>query len=167
MASGSARTMDLLVGCTGVERGVRDAGGKVGLARRRRARRTDLPLDERSAHVAIGTHIKRTLGVIQTPVSKQWWAVALKTQFSPSALAYRVASDLGPFLSPAAKARQGGVRVRASFCLGAREERRVANDIFDLDIRIGGEDQVLEFVGPREEGETGRWWAKMGGRQWF
>lgn len=95
------------------------------------------------------------------------WAVALKTQFSPSALAYRVASDLGPFLSPAAKARHGGVRVRASFCLGAREERRVANDIFDLDLRIGREDQVLEFVGPREEGEKGRWWAKMERRQWF
>ena len=95
------------------------------------------------------------------------WEVALRTRFSPSALAYRVAADLGPFLSPRAKAREGGVRVRASFCLGAREERRVANDIFDLDMRIGEEDQVLEFVGPREEGETGRWWAKMEGRQWF
>ncbi|KAJ4384206.1 hypothetical protein N0V86_001053 [Didymella sp. IMI 355093] len=95
------------------------------------------------------------------------WAVALKTRFTPSALAYRVASDIGPFLSPVAKAREGGVRIRASFCLGAREERRVANDIFDLDIRIGRDDQVLEFVGPREEGEKGRWWAKMEGRQWF
>jgi hypothetical protein len=95
------------------------------------------------------------------------WAVALKTKFTPSALAYRVASDIGPFLSPVAKARKGGVRVRASFCLGAREERRVANDIFDLDIRVGRDDQVLEFVGPREEGERGRWWAKMEGRQWF
>ncbi|KAJ4313566.1 hypothetical protein N0V94_006890 [Neodidymelliopsis sp. IMI 364377] len=95
------------------------------------------------------------------------WAVALKTRFTPSALAYRVASDIGPFLSPVAKARPGGIRVRASFCLGAREERRVANDIFDLDIRIGRDDAVLEFVGPREEGEKGRWWAKMEGRQWF
>ncbi|KAH6620314.1 hypothetical protein C7974DRAFT_230993 [Boeremia exigua] len=95
------------------------------------------------------------------------WAVALKTKFTPSALAYRVASDIAPFLSPTAKAREGGVRIRASFCLGAREERRVANDIFDLDIRVGADDQVLEFVGPREEGEKGRWWAKMEGRQWF
>ncbi|KAF1934134.1 uncharacterized protein M421DRAFT_50704 [Didymella exigua CBS 183.55] len=95
------------------------------------------------------------------------WAVALKTRFTPSALAYRVARDIGPFLSPDAKARDGGVRIRASFCLGAREERRVANDIFDLDIRIGRDDQVLEFVGPREEGEKGRWWAKMERRQWF
>lgn len=95
------------------------------------------------------------------------WAVALKTRFTPSALAYRVARDIGPFLSPVAKAREGGVRVRASFCLGAREPRRVANDIFDLDIRVGADDQVLEFVGPREEGERGRWWTKMEGRQWF
>ncbi|KAF9699227.1 hypothetical protein EKO04_003044 [Ascochyta lentis] len=95
------------------------------------------------------------------------WAVALKTRFTPSALAYRVASDIGPFLSPVAKARPGGVRVRASFCLGARESNRVANDIFDLDMRIGRDDAVLEFVGPREEGEKGRWWAKMEERQWF
>lgn len=95
------------------------------------------------------------------------WAVALKTRFTPSALAYRVANDIGPFLSPVAKASPGGVRVRACFCLGAREESRQANDIFDLDIRIGRDDAVLEFVGPREEGEKGRWWAKMEGRQWF
>ncbi|KAI1511375.1 F-box multi-domain protein [Pyrenophora tritici-repentis] len=95
------------------------------------------------------------------------WAVALKTKFSPSALAYRVARDIGPFLSPLAKERKGGVRVRGSFCLGVKDERRVANDIFDLDIRIGSGDQVLEFVGPREEGETGRWWTKLEQRRWF
>ncbi|KAF1834184.1 hypothetical protein BDW02DRAFT_622076 [Decorospora gaudefroyi] len=95
------------------------------------------------------------------------WAVALKTRFSPSALAYRVARDIGPFLSPVAKARKGGVRVRASFCLGAKEERRTASDIFDLDIKVGRADQVLEFVGPREEGEPGRWWAKLEDRRWF
>ncbi|KAH7563326.1 hypothetical protein J3E72DRAFT_386175 [Bipolaris maydis] len=95
------------------------------------------------------------------------WAVALKTKFSPSALAYRVARDIGPYLSPLAKERKGGVRVRASFCLGAHEERRSASDIFDLDIRVGVGDQVLEFVGPREEGETGRWWKKLEERRWF
>ncbi|KAH7127102.1 hypothetical protein B0J11DRAFT_486122 [Dendryphion nanum] len=101
------------------------------------------------------------------PQSYNRWAVALKTQFTPSALAYRVAADIGPYLSPVAKAREGGVRVRASFCLGAREEQRWANDIFDLDIRVGVNDQVLEFVGPREEGERGRWWSKLEGRRWF
>ena len=95
------------------------------------------------------------------------WAVALKTRFTPSALAYRVARDIGPYLSPEAKERPGGVRVRASFCLGEREEHRHANDIFDLDMRIGRDDAVLEFVGPREEGEKGRWWTKMEQRRWF
>lgn len=95
------------------------------------------------------------------------WAVALKTQFSPSALAYRVARDIGPYLSPVAKERPGGVRVRASFCLGAKVDERSASDIFDLDMRIGSADQVLEFVGPREEGEKGRWWVKLEERRWF
>lgn len=98
------------------------------------------------------------------------WAVQLKTRFSPSALAYRVAQDIGPFLSHSAKKRAGGVRVRASFCLGAKERHRNANDIFDLDMRIGsraGVDQVLEFIGPREEGEKGRWWVKLEDRRWF
>jgi hypothetical protein len=57
--------------------------------------------------------------------------------------------------------------VRASFCLGVKDERRTASDIFDLDIRIGKGNQVLEFVGPREEGETGRWWTKIEERRWF
>jgi hypothetical protein len=95
------------------------------------------------------------------------WAVELKTKFTPSALAYRVARDIGPFLSEVAKERKGGVRVRASFCLGVKDERRTASDIFDLDIRIGKGNQVLEFVGPREEGETGRWWTKIEERRWF
>jgi hypothetical protein len=54
------------------------------------------------------------------------------------------------------------VRVRASFCLGNE-----TGDIFDLDIRVGKGNQVLEFVGPREEGEKGRWWDKLEGRRWF
>ncbi|KAF2857020.1 hypothetical protein T440DRAFT_463226 [Plenodomus tracheiphilus IPT5] len=95
------------------------------------------------------------------------WAVALKTRFSPSALAYRVARDIGPYLSPVAKERPGGVRVRASFCLGAKMEGRSAGDIFDLDMRIGSADQVLEYVGPREEGEKGRSWVKLEERRWF
>jgi hypothetical protein len=95
------------------------------------------------------------------------WAVALKTRFTPSALAYRVAADIAPFLSPQAKERKGGVRVRASFALGKRSPSRSASDIFDLDVVIGKGDCVLEFVGPREEGEKGRWWEKLDGRRWF
>ncbi|KAF1958963.1 hypothetical protein CC80DRAFT_23773 [Byssothecium circinans] len=93
------------------------------------------------------------------------WAVALKTKFTPSALAYRVASDISQHLSPVAKAR--GVRVRASFCLGTREEMRQANDIFDLDIVIGEDDNVVEFCGPREEAERSRFLEKLEGRRWF
>jgi hypothetical protein len=95
------------------------------------------------------------------------WAVALKVNFRPSALAYRVAKDISPFLSPVAKSRPGGVRIRASFCLGVRDEWRPASDIFDLDMRVGKNDEVLEFVGPREEGEKGRWWQKIENRRWF
>jgi hypothetical protein len=95
------------------------------------------------------------------------WAVALKTSFAPSALAYRIARDIGPYLSPIAKNRPGGVSVRGSFCLGIRDERHPASDIFDLDVRIGKDDQVLEFTGPREEGEKGRWWQKLESRRWF
>lgn len=95
------------------------------------------------------------------------WAVVLKTRFTPSALAYRVAQDIAPHLSEVAKGRPGGVRVRASFCLGEKGESRPANDIFDLDIRIGSYGQVLEFIGPREEVEKGRFWQKLEGRRWF
>ncbi|KAH7078816.1 hypothetical protein BKA63DRAFT_507182 [Paraphoma chrysanthemicola] len=95
------------------------------------------------------------------------WAVTLKTHLSPSALAYRVARDIGPYLSPVAKNRKGGVRVRGSFCLGSRDAHRPTSDIFDLDVRIGRDDAVLEFTGPREEGEKGRWWQKLEARRWF
>ncbi|KAF2476347.1 uncharacterized protein BDR25DRAFT_252277 [Lindgomyces ingoldianus] len=95
------------------------------------------------------------------------WAVCLKTRYAPSALAYRVAGDIAPHLSNTAKERKGGVRVRASFCLGRWVDERRLSDIFDLDIRIGKGGQVLEFVGPREEGEKGRWWDKLESRRWF
>jgi hypothetical protein len=95
------------------------------------------------------------------------WAVALKTSFSPSALAYRVARDIGPYLSPIAKNRPGGVRVRASFCVGIKIDVRPAQDIFDMDLRIGKNDQVLEFTGPREEEEPSRWRQKLERRSWF
>ncbi|KNG44213.1 hypothetical protein TW65_08887 [Stemphylium lycopersici] len=122
----------------------------------------DQPVDP-----ALFPHFGHHPHVVPRPQDFNRWAVALKTKFSPSALAYRVARDVGPYLSPLAKERKGGVRVRASFCLGVTEERRSASDIFDLDIRVGVGDQVLEFVGPREEGEMGRWWKKLEERRWF
>lgn len=109
------------------------------------------------------------MGTRYAPPQPQFnrWAVALKTSFSPSALAYRVARDIGPYLSPAAKKQPGGISVRASFCVGTRDGERHATDIFDLDVRIGQHDQVLQFTGPREEGEPSRWWQKLEGRSWF
>jgi hypothetical protein len=107
------------------------------------------------------------LDAVNPPVNYNRWAVTLKTSFSPSSLAYRVARDIGPYLSEHAKRQSGGVRVRASFCVGVKEERRSATDIFDMDVRIGARDQVLEFTGPREEGEPSRWWQKLEHRSWF
>jgi len=104
---------------------------------------------------------------IYPPPQYNRWAVALKTNYSPSALAYRVASDIGPYLSSRAKSRPGGVLVRASFCIGVKEESRSSTDIFDMDVRIGAGDQVSEFKGPREESEPSRWWQKLENRSWF
>lgn len=97
------------------------------------------------------------------PQSFNRWQVALKTKYSPSALAYRVAEDISPFLSSRALARKGGVKVRASFGLGVPGTK----DIFNLDVRIGEGGKLLSFVGPREEGEEGRWWEKWESRRWF
>ncbi|KAF2007193.1 hypothetical protein P154DRAFT_614613 [Amniculicola lignicola CBS 123094] len=94
------------------------------------------------------------------------WNVVLKTRFTPSALAYQVAREIGPHLSPVAKSREGGVRVRASFWLG----EEMWKDIFDLDVLVGdgaAGDEVGMFLGPREEGERGRWWGKLATRGWF
>ena len=95
------------------------------------------------------------------------WVPKLKYEFAPSALAYRVAADISPHLSDIAKNRPGGVLVRASFCLGCRDEHRFANDIFDLTLRIGKNGRVMEFLGPREEVEAGRYWEKLRERRWF
>ncbi|ORY08748.1 hypothetical protein BCR34DRAFT_488344 [Clohesyomyces aquaticus] len=115
------------------------------------------------------TTIPGNLSPAARPQEFNRWAVALKTRFSPSALAYRVAADIAPFLSSKAKERRGGVKVRASFCLGRNDQYSNGRigDIFDLDVRVGRGGQVLEFVGPREEGEPGRWWGKLEGRGWF
>jgi hypothetical protein len=90
------------------------------------------------------------------------WSERLTTFYSPEALAKQVATQIAPHISPQAKNRPGGVSVRASFCLG------VANsDIFDLDVTVGANDEVLEFKGPREEREPSRTKEKLGQRRWF
>ncbi|KXS96284.1 hypothetical protein AC578_3871 [Pseudocercospora eumusae] len=89
------------------------------------------------------------------------WEHELKTKFAPDALARRITSFLGPFLSEHAKQRKRGVHVRASFCVGD------FGGIFDLDLWIGKGDVCLGFVGPREEFERERRKGKMEERRWF
>ncbi|OQO00779.1 hypothetical protein B0A48_13466 [Cryoendolithus antarcticus] len=99
------------------------------------------------------------------PPATGTWAYELKTKFAPDALAWRITSFLGPFLSEEAKGRKRGVKVRASFCVGDW------GGIFDVDVRIGkgavGSDVCLGWEGPREELEEGRRKGKSEGRGWF
>ncbi|EME87038.1 uncharacterized protein MYCFIDRAFT_107024, partial [Pseudocercospora fijiensis CIRAD86] len=89
------------------------------------------------------------------------WERELRTKFSPHALASKVTQFLGPFLSEEAKKREGGVHVRASFCVGD------FGGIFDLDFFIGEGNGVFGVLGPREEFEGERRVGKMVGRRWF
>ena len=93
------------------------------------------------------------------------WERELNTKFAPSALAGQVVRQIGPFLSEQAKARQGGMHVRVSMCLGEW------GGIFDLDVQIGkgesGKDVCLGSEGPREELEAGRRRGKLEERRWF
>lgn len=95
------------------------------------------------------------------------WAVELRNKYSPTALAKGMYDIVGTHLSPQARARQHkrgrGVNVRASFCLGVE-----TGDIFDFDMMIDDKGVVPgDWIGPRDEGEKGRWWAKLENRQWF
>ncbi|WPH01707.1 Hypothetical protein R9X50_00455900 [Acrodontium crateriforme] len=94
------------------------------------------------------------------------WAKELRTKFAPNAIAWRVTSFLGPYLSPQAKQRPGGVSVRGSFCVGDW------GGIFDIDVKIFQTAQALgavclSFTGPREELETERRKSKVDSRRWF
>ncbi|KAI5364732.1 Putative F-box domain-containing protein [Septoria linicola] len=93
------------------------------------------------------------------------WDKELKTKYAPNALAWTVMNFLGPLLSEEAKARTGGVHVRASFSLGDW------GGIFDLDLWIGkgsmNSDVCLAFKGPREELEQERRREKLNARRWF
>ena len=92
------------------------------------------------------------------------WEKQLKTRYDQDALSAQIVRQIGPFLSEKAKDRPGGVKVRASFCLG------MWGGIFDLDMTIGkfeGQDVCLTSVGPREELEPQRRREKLESRQWF
>lgn len=102
------------------------------------------------------------------PASRQDAARWLYDNHHPHNLARKVKSFICPYLSPKAKAREGGIRIRASFCLGNEVQ-----DIFDFDIGVGtnadGEDVLLDHLGPREDSwdEDGRSEEKLANRRWF
>lgn len=117
--------------------------------------------DEQSLQNAIGSD---NLGALNEPLTSEtdaaYW---LYNNFHPLCLANQVAKFIGPHLAKEAKERPGGVRVRASFCLGT-----ACQDIFDFDVRIGSEDKVLGYVGPREDSwDGGRAEEKLRNRRWF
>ena len=89
----------------------------------------------------------------------------MRTKYAPDALAWRVTSFIGPFLSEQAKHRKGGVHVRVSFCIGDW------GGIFDIDLTIGkgavDSDICLDYKGPREEHESERRRSKLDSRRWF
>ncbi|EMC98395.1 hypothetical protein BAUCODRAFT_423226 [Baudoinia panamericana UAMH 10762] len=93
------------------------------------------------------------------------WEKELRTKFAPDALAWRITNFIGPYLSETAKARKGGVQVRASFCIGDW------GGIFDVDLHVGkgamGSDVCLGFKGPMEELESERRRSKLENRRWF
>nr|POE90160.1 hypothetical protein CFP56_20627 [Quercus suber] len=94
----------------------------------------------------------------------QGWERQLWTKFSPHALAWRVTSFIGMYLSDEAKQRPGGVNVRATFCLGHW------GGIFDIDVRVGYSalgSKLLGYKGPSEELEPQRRREKLESRRWF
>jgi hypothetical protein len=149
-----------------------------------------------TALVFVPSSIPPLGGIDEEGEGENPWSHALRTKFSPEALANHVLKFLGPLLSPVAKAKPGGVLVRASFSLGAGG---LVCAIWDLDLRIaslpspssegrdgggrggggghpggkgggGGRDVVLEgsIVGPRTEGEDEeRRREKEDSRGWF
>lgn len=100
-----------------------------------------------------------------TDEDPEGWEKELRTKYAPDALAWRITNFLGPFISETAKARKGGMHVRASFCVGDW------GGIFDIDVTIGkgamGSDVCLGFKGPREELEPERRRSKLRTRRWF
>ncbi|KAL9080878.1 MAG: hypothetical protein Q9157_000482 [Trypethelium eluteriae] len=92
------------------------------------------------------------------------WAAQLRSKYAPDMLARQVRDMVAKHLSSAAKGRKGGVRVRASFSLGSEP---VTSNIFDIDVRIGINDEILRFKGPREELEPERRKEKLEQRRWF
>ncbi|KAF1983833.1 hypothetical protein K402DRAFT_406558 [Aulographum hederae CBS 113979] len=118
--------------------------------------------------------------ISQSPITEQPLYTALAHFFHPARLAQHVGRLIWPHLSPVARARKGGVTIKASFCLG-----EITSDIFEFEVRVGyeGEEKdeegdkeeggkervakVLSILGPKEEGERERRKEKLETREWF
>ncbi|KAK3697145.1 hypothetical protein LTR37_017641 [Vermiconidia calcicola] len=109
----------------------------------------------------------QSMSLVRTVIDEEpeGWEKELRTKFAPDALAWQITSLVGPFLSEKAKARKGGVHVRASVCIGEW------GGIFDIDLHIGkgsmNSDVCLSYKGPREELEPERRRTKLESRRWF
>ncbi|KAK3700328.1 hypothetical protein LTR37_016032 [Vermiconidia calcicola] len=103
----------------------------------------------------------QSMSLVRTVIDEEpeGWEKELRTKFAPDALAWQITSLVGPFLSEKAKARKGGVHVRASVCIGEW------GGIFDIDLHIGkgsmNSDVCLGYKGPREELEPERRRTKL------
>jgi hypothetical protein len=85
----------------------------------------------------------------------------IKAEYGGAVLAMRVFDIMREYLSPTALRRQGGVNIRASFCLGD-----ITGDIFDLDVWMNDK-QVIRWIGPREEATPERAKTKLDSREYF
>ncbi|KAF2724737.1 hypothetical protein K431DRAFT_281688 [Polychaeton citri CBS 116435] len=113
----------------------------------------------------IGTRSPASTALVRVSDEEpEGWELELRTKYAPNAIAWRVTNFISGFLSETAKARKGGVHVRASFCVGD-------GGLFDLDCAVGkgavGSDVCLWYAGPREELDTERRKGKLASRRWF
>ena len=91
------------------------------------------------------------------------WAHVLEPQFKPSILAQRVAALIGPHLSRKAIARKAGVTVKALILA----QGIWVNYLYEMEVVIGKDREVVSFVGPRGEENKERLKEKMLSRGWF
>jgi hypothetical protein len=93
------------------------------------------------------------------------WAKELAEKYEPRVMAARIVTLMGPYISERAKARPGGMHVRASFCIGSY------GGLFDFDVIVGkaadGSDELKGWKGPREELHPERRAEKLRNRRWF
>ncbi|KAK4993008.1 hypothetical protein LTR50_000714 [Elasticomyces elasticus] len=110
--------------------------------------------------------LEHWLGPRDTDTEEDCWDEPLSSEWDPGRLAQRVMNFVGPLVSERAKARKGGLLVRANW----RMENR-AEDMFELQVLIGkasnGADMLVNYTGPRTEMDADRREEKLANRRWF